>query len=124
MRFKIDENLPVEVVEVLRHHGHDATSVCEQGLAGVADPAVAAVCQVEKRAIVTLDLDFSDIRHYPPANYAGIIVLRPAVQMIPALVRMMGQVTELLNQERLNGCLWIVDDHRVRIRRSEEPTEP
>jgi predicted nuclease of predicted toxin-antitoxin system len=42
--------------------------VGEQGLAGVADPAVAAVRQVEKRAIVTLDLDFSDIRRYPPEN--------------------------------------------------------
>jgi len=75
MRFKTDENLPVEIAELLRQQGQDALTVGEEGLVGVTDPAVAAVCQVEKRAIVTLNLDFSDIRRYPPENYAGIIVL-------------------------------------------------
>ncbi len=37
MRFKIDENLPKEVAEYLVESGHDALSVEEQGLAGVAD---------------------------------------------------------------------------------------
>jgi len=121
MRFKTDENLPIDIAELLRQLGHDALSVREQGLAGVVDPAVAAVCQVEKRALVTLDLDFSDIRRYPPANFAGIIVLRPPVQLIPALARLMGQVTAMLGVEKLDGCLWIVDDHRVRIRDSSNP---
>jgi hypothetical protein len=79
------------------------------------------VCLVEKRAIVTLDLDFADIRHYPPENSAGIIVLRPVVQMIPTLVRMMDRVVALLGQQPLEGCLWIVDDHRVRIREGIQP---
>ena len=86
-------------------------------MAGCADPAIAAVCQVAKRAIVTLDLDFADIRCYPPENYSGIIVLRPLVQLIPTLIRLMRQVTALLGQQPLEG-LWIVDDHRVRIRDS------
>jgi predicted nuclease of predicted toxin-antitoxin system len=118
MRFKADENPPADIPKLLREHGHDAVSIADQGLAGVADPAVAAVCQVEKRAIVTLDLDFSDIRQYPPENSVGIIVLRPAVQTVPALVRMMGQVIALLGTEPLEGRLWIVDDYRVRIRDS------
>src|SRR5437868_7148048 len=41
MRFKTDENLPVEVAEFLRRQGHDALSVGEQSLAGAADPIVA-----------------------------------------------------------------------------------
>jgi predicted nuclease of predicted toxin-antitoxin system len=116
MRFKVDENLPVEIADLLPRQGHDAVTVSEQGLVGIADPAVAAVCQVEKRALVTLDLDFSDICRYPPENQAGILVLRPALQMIPALERMVARALTLLDQEPLEGCLWIVDDHRVRIR--------
>ncbi len=58
MRFKADENLPMEVRDLLRQHGHDALTVADEGLAGIADPAVAAVCQVEKRTIVTLAMDF------------------------------------------------------------------
>ncbi|MEW6744905.1 MAG: DUF5615 family PIN-like protein [Planctomycetota bacterium] len=57
MRFKIDENMPVEVVDLLREKGHDALSVAEQELAGHADGEVASKCQVEQREIVTLDLD-------------------------------------------------------------------
>jgi predicted nuclease of predicted toxin-antitoxin system len=124
VRFKTDENLPVEIAELLRRHGHDACTIGEEGLGGVADPAVAAVCQVEQRAIVTLDLDFSDIRQYPPERFAGIIVLRPHVQMIPALVKMITRAAALFDQEPLEGCLWIVDDHRVRIRDPRQGGSP
>lgn len=30
MRFKVDENLPVEVAALLRHHAYDALTVTEQ----------------------------------------------------------------------------------------------
>ena len=83
MRFKTDENLPREVADYLVQSGHDALRVDEQGLAGVADPGVAAVCLVERRAIVTLDTDFMDIRRFPPEQYAGIIVLRPIARPCP-----------------------------------------
>jgi hypothetical protein len=48
--------------------------------------------------------------------HPGIIVLRPAVQNITTLLRLMNRVLPLLGQEPLAGCLWIVDDHQVRIR--------
>lgn len=124
MRFKTDENLPVEIAQLLRPQGHDALTIGEEGPLGVADSAVAAVCQVEKRSIVTLDLDFSDVRRYPPENYAGIIVLRPVVQLIPHLLRLMARVIALVDQEPLEGCLWIVDDHRVRIRNPRQGGAP
>lgn len=124
MRFKIDENLPIEIATLFRERGHDAMTVADQGLAGVGDPAVANACQAEKRAMLTLDLDFSDIRNYPPERYAGIIVLRPVVQTINALVRMTLRVTALLGNEPLEGCLWVVDDHRVRIRDPRSPPTP
>jgi Domain of unknown function (DUF5615) len=69
MRFKTDENLPVEVAELLRQHQHDALSVHDQQLAGQVDPRIARVCQTENRALVTCDLDFADIRAYPPEDY-------------------------------------------------------
>ncbi len=124
MRFKTDENLPAEIANLLGRHGHDAITVHAQGLGGVADPAVAAVCKSENRAIVTLDLDFCDIRRYPPEDYSGIIVLRPVVQTIPALEQMMTRALPLLATEPLQGCLWIVDDHRVRIRDPRQGAVP
>ena len=68
LKFKVDENLPSEAADVLRAAGHDALTVLEQQLGGEADARVSAVCLAEGRAIVTLDLDFSNIRSYPPRN--------------------------------------------------------
>ncbi len=116
MRFKTDENLPTEITDILKTHGHDALSVPDQQMAGQPDVNVTQVCQNEQRALVTLDLDFSDIRTYPPEDYPGIIVLRPAVQNITSLLRLMNRVITLLDQEVLAGQLWIVDDTKVRIR--------
>jgi hypothetical protein len=101
--------------------GHDALRVDEQGLNGMADPQVAAACVAEGRAIVTLDMDCSDIRTYPPDQFAGIIVFRPSSQMIPVLERLTDLVIGLLSQETLTGCLWIVEDARVRVRTGVSP---
>lgn len=62
MRFKVDENLPVEVAELLRQAGYGAITVHDQGLGGEADAEIASICQEEERALVTLDTDFADIR--------------------------------------------------------------
>ena len=124
MKFKTDENLPVEVVGLLRQAGHDAQSVMDQQLAGHPDGDVAAVCQAEQRALVTLDLDFSDIRSYPPEDYVGIIVLRPVLQTISSILRLTTRAVSLVDTESLAGRLWIVDEHQVRIRGGNPPTAP
>ncbi len=74
---KLDEKLPSSAAEILRSAGHDATTAAAEGLAGHADPLVAAACRREGRALVTLDQGLGNIRSYPPSEYAGIIVLRP-----------------------------------------------
>ena len=121
MRFKTDENLPKEIAELLIQAGHDALRVDEQGLRGVADPGVAAVCRVERRAIVTLDTDFLDVRRFPPADYDGIIVLRPHRQSVPRLTAMTSRLLLLFDLEPLVGKLWVVDEGRIRIRPEDQP---
>jgi predicted nuclease of predicted toxin-antitoxin system len=114
--FKIDENLPVEAADLLRSAGHDAMTVLEQRLSGEPDPRISAVCMAEGRAIVTLDLDFSDIRNYPPSEYAGLIVLRLVSQDLPSVLKVLTRLLPLFEQEPVVGKLWIVDESRIRIR--------
>lgn len=116
MKFKTDENLPAEVVDLLRREGHDAMSAVDQQLGGHPDTELAAVCQAEHRVMITLDLDFSDIRSYPPEDYFGIIILRPSVQTVAAILRLTSQAMALLVSESPIGRLWVVEDHQVRIR--------
>lgn len=116
MRFKIDENVHSDAAGMLRHHGHDALTVREQGLRGGADSDITDVCRQEERAIITLDLDFSDIRDYPPDDYNGIIVLRLNDQSRDAVLNVLGRIIPMFESESPAGRLWIVDEHQVRIR--------
>ncbi len=124
MRFKIDENLPMLAVEMLRKAGHDALTVHEQQMGGEPDPRLAAVCLAEERALLTLDLDFSDIRTYPPEDYAGIIVLRPRTQGQESVLRLLEGLVMLLRTERLSGNLWILHEFSRRIREGEKKSDP
>jgi predicted nuclease of predicted toxin-antitoxin system len=115
--FKIDENLPIEVRELLRGGGFDALTVSDQNLGGHPDADVAAVCRSEGRALLTFDVDFADTMRYPPANYAGIIVLRLTRQDKPHVVDVVTALVPHLGDKRaLRGRLWIVEEARIRVR--------
>ena len=76
MKFKIDENLPAEAAEVLKSAGSDAHTLGDDRLSGASDETVAVASRSEDCILVTLDLDFANIRAYPPGEHAGIVVLR------------------------------------------------
>ncbi len=116
MKFKIDENLPVEAAELLRQAGHDAATILEQRLGGSVDSEVASICQQESRVLVTLDLDFSDIRAYPPGDFPGLVVLRLRRQDKLYVLGVLRRLIEVFSREPLEGHLWIVEEERVRIR--------
>ena len=116
MEFKIEENLPIEVAELLRQAGYGAATVLEQNLGGRADSDVASVCQREGFALVTLDMDFADIRAYSPEEYPGIIVLRLKQQDKPHVLEILTRLMQVLPVEPLEQHLWIVEERRVRIR--------
>ncbi len=115
-RFKTDENLPDEVRDCLRQAGFDCESVGDEGLSGSADEDLIEVCQREGRAMVTLDLDFANLRTYPPAKYAGIVVLRPRRSSVGVVLELLQRVLPMLETEELHGRLWICDPGGVRIR--------
>ncbi len=116
MKFKIDENLPVEVANLLKKEGYDTATVYDQNLVGKADSTIASVCQAEGRAIITLDLDFADIRTYPPKQFAGLIVMRLKRQDKPFVLSMIQRLIKALSTEKLDKHLWIIDEKRIRIR--------
>ena len=115
LKFKVDENLPEAAARILRDAGFDAETVLNEGFGGASDTALAAVCKEEGRALITLDLDFSDIRTYPPKEYPGFIVLRIHNHSILHVSAIMEKVVVLLQREKLAGTIWSVDERRVRI---------
>ena len=116
LRFKVDDNLPREIVDVLRQAGQDAVHVLDQELGGQPDPRIASVCTTEARALVTFDLDFADVRAYPPDRFPGIVVLRLVRQDTDHVIAVFHRVVALLDREPLAGHLWIVEEAGIRTR--------
>lgn len=119
MRFKTDENLHPDASVFLSARGHDAITVWDQGLRGTLDEDLAQVCKQEGRVLVSLDLDFSDIRAYPPEEFPGILVLRLRSQDSKSVLAVLRRLLPLLEREAPAGQLWVVDETGVRIRGKE-----
>lgn len=119
MKFKIDQNLPIEAADLLAAAGHDAMTVYEQSLSGAPDERIVDVCKYEGRILVTADLDLSDIRRYPPSQTPGYMVLRLPRQSKQALLDLLAKAIPMLAKRPIDGRLWIVEPDRLRIRGGE-----
>ncbi len=112
MKIKLDENVHGGAVAVLTARGHDVCTVREEGLAGCPDAELARKVQAESRCLVTFDLDFADTRRYPPAEFAGLVVLR---LRIPTGLRQIERINSFFAEKpQLKGQLWIVEEDRAR----------
>ena len=116
MRFKIDENLPVETAGILQQAGHDAETVHSEKLTGANDQRLSVVCQNEHRVLITLDIGFADIRTYPPNELPGIIVVRSKRQDKPHILNIIQKLVPAIEKEELTGKRWIVEEKQIRIR--------
>jgi len=121
MRFKLDENFGIRTQKLFLSAGYDVKTVHEQNLHGCSDQNLYEICCAEKRCLLTLDLDFSDITRFPPDRTNGIVVFRiprnPSNALLEQLIR---QFFQILAQIQIEKKLLIVEIGRVRIHQSEE----
>lgn len=115
MRLEIDENMPASSSRVLTRHGHDVETVYQEQLVGAPDARLASVCRDENRILISLDLDFANIRAYPPSEYPGIIVLRPRTQSAIAVNNLVDEFLRAAHSEDPRGALWVIEPGRIRI---------
>ncbi|MBI5183925.1 MAG: DUF5615 family PIN-like protein [Nitrospinae bacterium] len=119
MQFLIDEDLPRSTGDLLRRYGHEAFDMRDIGLRGAKDSQIATYAQSKGLCLVTGDFDFSDIRNYPPPQYAGLIVL--SIHREATAIFILNLLESFVNQEKLvsemPGKLAIVEPGRIRIRK-------
>lgn len=115
MKVKLDENLGTRGAQILEAGCCDVLTVVAESLCSSSDETLIEVCRVEGRVIVTLDMDFSSILRFPPARYAGIVVLRLSGPLTPASIEdALRRFLEASTARDLTDRLWIVDARRVR----------
>lgn len=118
MRFLIDANLPRSIIELIVRLGHEAEFARDIGLGAAPDSAIAAHAQATRAALLSRDLDFADIRNYPPEQYNGIVVLRLRDDVVAKdIVRLAERfLREPKFVDQLSGRLAVVEADRVRFR--------
>jgi len=116
MKFKVDENLPAELLLDLRAAGHQAETVPGQGLTGASDPTVMERVRSEGRILLTMDKGIANARAYPPQRYAGIILFRPRTSGRGAVLSFVRRHLPTLLQADLAGHLLVVSERGIRVR--------
>jgi predicted nuclease of predicted toxin-antitoxin system len=119
VRPKLDENLSRLLAPVLSSLGHDVTTAAEEGLLSRPDTAVAAAAKNDGRLLLTLDLEFGDLRKYPPGAHPGVILFRPRSYGPVTVNRIVGEFIRTNGLELLAGCVAVIDPDRVRVRRPD-----
>ena len=116
MKIKLDENLPLELLEELRSAGIDADSVYDEGLVGAPDDLILKTVQEESRVLLTLDKGIGDIRRYPPEDYAGIVLFRLPSSGRRAAYQFIRRFLPRILQADLKGHLLVIGDSGIRRR--------
>jgi len=115
VKFKVDENLPEELAELLRKAGWNCLTVYEQALGGEVDPTIEDVCEREERILVTFDRGFANMK-VSHARLPGFIVFRLRSQDKHSVLRVAERLVQTLIARPLRDELWIVHETRIRIR--------
>ena len=113
MRFKLDENLPVELSAELRALGYDTDTVADEGLCGEADRAVVEAATIAGRILLTLDKGIADVRSQP---LAGAVLFRPDSAGRRAVFYFIRERISKIAAMDLAGRVTVVGPTRIRQR--------
>jgi predicted nuclease of predicted toxin-antitoxin system len=76
VRFVIDEDMPRSTGRVLQSQGHEVKDIRDHGLRGANEEAIFRFAQTNRSVLITGDLGFGNILHFPIGSHFGIVVIR------------------------------------------------
>lgn len=109
IKLKLDENLSRHLKPQLTALQYDVITAQEQGLLSKPDTAIAAAAKEEERILLTLDVEFGDLRKYPPGSHPGIILFRPRSLGPLAVNAFIEEFVRGTDIQRLTGSVVVVE---------------
>ncbi|MBI5205226.1 MAG: DUF5615 family PIN-like protein [Nitrospirae bacterium] len=114
----IDEDMPRSTAKVLKAKGYEALDVRDCGLRGKSDDEIFKFAQKEKAVILTGDLGFGNLLHFPIGSHSGIVIAHfPNEVSTSELNNQIIKAFEPLSEIDFKGNLIIIEPGKVRIRR-------
>jgi predicted nuclease of predicted toxin-antitoxin system len=118
LKFLIDEDIPRSTAKVLRDRGHKVLDVRDCGLRGEADEEVFKFAQKEKAVILTGDLGFGNLLHFPVGRHSGIVIAHFSSEISTSeLNKQIIKAFDTLTEKDFNRNLIILEPGKIRIRR-------
>ncbi|MGH7909888.1 MAG: DUF5615 family PIN-like protein [Thermodesulfobacteriota bacterium] len=116
MRFLVDMCVDIRVADWLRSKGHDAVHLREQGLQRLANGEIFKKATSENRAVLTFDLDFSEIAALTRERQTSLIVLRLQNARYQHVIDRLSAVLAESADALVKGAVISVEESRHRIR--------
>jgi predicted nuclease of predicted toxin-antitoxin system len=123
MKLKLDENLSRHLKPVLIALGHDVLAAADENLLSHPDTEIARAAKEEQRMLLTLDIEFADLRKYPPGSHPGVILFRPLSLSPLSVNAFVADFVRRTDLDKLAACVAVVDPIRVRVRAPQNITE-
>ena len=119
-KFLIDEDMPRSTARALRGKGYEAVDVRDCGLKGKKDDEVFAYARQIEAVLITGDMGFANIIHFPVGSHKGIVVAHYPNEVSPAEInKQILAAFESIHETDFDGNLIMLDPGRMRIRRTQ-----
>lgn len=116
-RFVIDEDVSRATGKVLKGLGYEVKDIRDYGLHGAEDDQIYQFAQNNQAVLVTSDMGFGNILHFPIGSHFGIAVIHfPNEVSTKEINRQLVESIKALTEDDFKGNLVIIEPGRVRIR--------
>ena len=116
MRFLADMGISLKVVDWLRHQGHEATHLRDEGLQRMLNGEIFARAASEDRVVLTFDLDFGEIAALSQGRKPSVLILRLQNARASHVIDRLSVVLPSALRALERGAIVIVEEARHRVR--------
>ena len=116
MRFLADMGVSMRVVEWLRANGHDAVHLREEELHRLPNGEIFAKAKLEKRVVLTFDLDIGEIVAFSHGSPVPVIVFRLRNTRVAHVISRLAAVLAHCEVGLETASIIVVEETRHRIR--------
>lgn len=118
LKFVIDEEMPRSTATVLKTRGYEVLDVRDYGLRGKSDEEVFNFAQREDAIILTGDMGFGNLLHFPVGSHSGIVIAHfPNEISTSELNNQIIKEFDNLTETDFKGNLIILEPGKIRIRK-------
>ena len=116
MRFLADMGVSPRIVEWLRRKGHDAVHLRDEGLHRLPNGEIFVKADLERRVILTFDLDFSEILALSGGRKVSVVLFRLHNTRTEHVRGRLEAVLADASPALEGGAIVVVEESRHRIR--------